>query len=74
MMQDYPKALPSSAAVGFTVVNQVRFAIALLPLPCPAVPLNSSVSLDLPATPYTTYCSPFVLLAFHKQTHLVTLC
>ena len=23
MMQDYPKALPSSAAVGFTVVNQV---------------------------------------------------
>ena len=24
MMQDYPKALPPSAAVGFTVVNQVR--------------------------------------------------
>lgn len=24
MMQDYPKALPSSAAVGFTVINQVR--------------------------------------------------
>lgn len=24
MMQDYPKALPSSAAVGFTLVNQVR--------------------------------------------------
>ena len=23
MMQDYPKALPSSAAVGFTLVNQV---------------------------------------------------
>lgn len=24
MMQDYPKALPPSAAVGFTAVNQVR--------------------------------------------------
>ena len=23
MMQDYPKALPSSAKVGFTVINQV---------------------------------------------------
>lgn len=25
MMQDYPKALPSTAAVGFTVINQVRY-------------------------------------------------
>lgn len=24
MMQDYPQALPSSASVGFTTVNQVR--------------------------------------------------
>ena len=29
MMQDYPKALPSSAAVGFTLVNQVRSCVTL---------------------------------------------
>lgn len=29
MMQDYPKALPSSAAVGFTLVNQVRPCLTL---------------------------------------------
>lgn len=28
MMQDYPKALPSTAAVGFTVINQVGLQIA----------------------------------------------
>jgi hypothetical protein len=27
MMQDYPKALPADAKVGFTVVNQVRTCI-----------------------------------------------
>ena len=27
MMQDYPKALPSSSAVGFTLINQVRFCL-----------------------------------------------
>lgn len=27
MMQDYPKALPPSAAVGFTLVNQVRLCL-----------------------------------------------
>ena len=30
MMQDYPKELPPSASVGFTVINQVRAAL----LPC----------------------------------------
>ena len=29
MMQDFPRALPASAAVGFTVINQVRFAARL---------------------------------------------
>ena len=47
MMQDYPKALPSSAAVGFTVINQVRsstddVAVAVCVMLWNGIPVASS--------------------------------
>lgn len=38
MMQDFPKALPSSAAIGFTVINQVQ---STAPLPHCFQPRNA---------------------------------
>jgi hypothetical protein len=40
MMQDYPKALPADAKVGFTVVNQVRYMNLWVLLGCVYISLG----------------------------------
>ena len=58
MMQDYPKALPSSAAVGFTVINQVGFATALM-----GFALRCSTLLCSPLLCPALLCSPLLRVA-----------
>ena len=63
MMQDYPKALPSSAAVGFTVVNQASFGLALDATAVSAVMQGSSWSCVFELAMLITHTSQWLFWA-----------